>query len=79
MTTQSTTTETADPAITENEFLLRFVSHMVATAGQTFSDGGSIEDYAREVAPLYWQDTTGRLDGPEACAEADIDCWEHAG
>lgn len=68
-----------DLELTEAQFVQRFVSHMATTAGGTFSDGSSIEDYAKEAAPAYWQDVCCRLDGPEACAEADIDCWEHAG
>lgn len=66
-----------DP-ITEEEFTVRFVKHMVLLGGDQFDDGSSIEEYAREVAPLYWREDHQREDGPEACAEADFDCWEYS-
>ncbi len=39
--------------MTEAEFVQRFVVHMVTTAGSTFSEGSSIEDYAKDAAPTY--------------------------
>lgn len=64
--------------IAEAEFIEHFVNHMVLMGGTEFSDGTSIEEYAREVAPLYWAEADHRADGPEECAEADIDCWEYS-
>lgn len=58
------------------EFTERFVAELVTLGGDTFSDGGSVAEYAREVAPLYYAEDYQREDGPEACAEADFDCWE---
>lgn len=64
--------------ITRDEFIERFVKHMLSVGGTTFADGGSIEEYAREIAPTYWGDEGLREDGPESCAEGDMDCWERA-
>lgn len=44
--------------------------------GATFSGGESIEEYARLAAPTYWAEPHQREDGPHACAEADMDCWD---
>ncbi|MDK8874718.1 hypothetical protein [Paracoccus sp. SSJ] len=63
--------------ITEAEFIERFVNHMVLIGGTEFADGSSIEAYAREAAPTYWAEVDQREDGPEACAQADISCWEY--
>lgn len=65
--------------MTETAFIERFVNHMVLVGGTEFADGSSIEEYAREVAPTYWANSDQREDGPEACADADMDCWEYAG
>lgn len=65
--------------LTREMFIERFVNHMVLVGGTEFADGSSIEEYAREVAPTYWEDADQREDGPEACAEGDIDCWDYAG
>lgn len=64
-------------AITRDEFIERFVARMLR-AGPAFADGSSIEEYAREVAPTYWGEESQREDGPESCAEGDMDCWENA-
>jgi len=58
------------------EFTEAFVKEMIRLGGETFSDGSSVEEYAQEVAPLYFAEDWQREDGPEACAEADFDCWE---
>lgn len=62
------------------DFVGAFVAYMVAQSGGsggTFADGSLIEDYARCVALLYWESDDERADGPEECAQADMDCWEH--
>lgn len=62
--------------LTEAQFIDRFVAHCLAHCGGThFDDGTPIADYAREVAAICWKDPTSRADGPEACAEADMDYW----
>ncbi len=68
----------AEPEMTKDDFVERFVDHLISIGGRTFADGESVEDYAREVAPIYWAEEWQRADGPEACAEADFDCWEPA-
>lgn len=60
---------------TEEEFIARFVKHMVQCAGPNFDDGTSVEDYAREVAPLYFAEIDQRADGPEECADSDMSYW----
>lgn len=58
-----------------DKFLTRFKAHMLKRAGETFDNGDSIADYADETGPTYWDDPDQRADGPEACAEADMECW----
>lgn len=63
--------------LTQEEFCARFKAHMLKRAGATFDDGESIADYADETAPTYWEDEAWlRKEGPEACADADMDYWE---
>lgn len=62
--------------ITEAEFTDRFVAHCLKTCGFShFDDGAQVETYAREVAKSYWSDPIYRDEGPEACAESDMDYW----
>lgn len=61
--------------ITREEFLARFKAELLRHAA-TFNEGGSVDDYADEIGPTYWDDLEQRADGPEACAQADLDCWE---
>jgi hypothetical protein len=68
----------AEETISREEFIERFVKHMLSAAGATFNDGSSIEEYAREIAPTYWGEKSQREDGPESCAEGDMDCWKRA-
>ncbi|PTW45665.1 hypothetical protein [Rhodovulum kholense] len=66
----------ATTEITEEAFVERFVGHCLAQCGFThFDDGEPVEAYARKVAPSYWADAHYRADGPEACAEGDMDYW----
>lgn len=65
--------------MSKEEFVEAFIVHMVRLAGgpgAAFKDGGSIEEYARGIAPKYWEDAGQREDGPHVCAEADMDCWD---
>lgn len=59
----------------KDEFIERFIAYMLKAAGPKFDDGESIEDYARETAPTYWDDPSQREDGPEDCAAADMSYW----
>lgn len=62
--------------MSKEEFCAQFVAHMLKQAPfQKFDDGGTVEEYARETAPLYWDNPDQRAEGPEECAEADISCW----
>jgi len=63
-------------AISREEFIERFVKRMIEVAGATFSDGSSIEEYARATAGTYFDDPDQREEGPEACAKSDRDYWE---
>ncbi|RCW84867.1 hypothetical protein [Paracoccus lutimaris] len=54
----------------------RYVAHTLACCGFThFDDGGSVADYARECAAAAFDDPYYRSDGPEACAEGDMEYW----
>ena len=69
-------TQKPNTELTLEEWTERFTAHMVKMAGFThFEDGGSVEEYAREVAAASWQDPLYRDDGPEACAESDMHYW----
>jgi hypothetical protein len=58
------------------QWINRFVSHMCANAGfEFFDDGGSVADYAAGIAQSYYEDAWRREDGPEDCAESDMDYW----
>lgn len=63
--------------ITEAEFLKRFTAFLIKYGGEAWADGEPMENYAKDVAPAYWGDASQREDGPEACAEADMSCWEY--
>lgn len=53
-----------------------YVAHTLKTCGFThFDDGNPVEDYAREAAAAAWADPDYRADGPEACAESDMEYW----
>lgn len=57
------------------EFVDRFVERMLRKAGPKFDDGSSIEEYARETGPTYYEDEEQRSCGPEECADADMSYW----
>ena len=62
--------------MTRVEFTRRFIAYMCDNAGFThFDDGTAVAAYAAEVVETYWADSTYREDGPESCAEGDMDCW----
>jgi len=60
--------------LTQEEFTRRFVAEMLSIAGPTYADGGSVEEYAREAAPGYFEDDFGMT--PEECASTDVSYWE---
>ena len=60
--------------ITQEEFIERFVKRMLRD-GATFDDGSPIEEYAREAAKIAWDESDLRGEGPEACAEAEMEYW----
>lgn len=62
-------------AIEKEEFCRRFTARMIARMGKTFDDGDSIEEYADQAAPTYWEDVSTREEGPEDCADSDISYW----
>lgn len=64
--------------IGEAEFVERFTAHLVGRVGETDSAGESVRAYGEQMGPIYFRDLDQRLEGPEACAEADLDCWELA-
>jgi hypothetical protein len=60
-------------------FIDRFVAAMLRIAGPKFDDGDSIEAYARDTAPSYFEEQyqDDDLTTPEECAAVDISYWEH--
>ncbi|MDZ4393787.1 hypothetical protein [Cypionkella sp.] len=64
------------PELTKEQFIDRYVAHTLKTCGFTkFDDGPDVESYAREAAAAVWDDPMYREDGPEACAEGDMEYW----
>jgi hypothetical protein len=61
--------------LTKEAFCARFRARMLARAGVTFGDGGSIAEYADQAAPTYFDDAAQRAEGPEECADADMSYW----
>lgn len=70
-------TEATTPSepMTKEEFCRRFVDYMVGRAGEKFSDGESIREYAESVAEASWEDPDQRAEGPEESAGADMSYW----
>ena len=58
----------------EEEFIERFVAHMLRRAGPKFDDGSSVAEYARDVAPSYWDDPDPSAEGPPGCPAPALDC-----
>lgn len=62
--------------MTRDEWIEAFVAEMMKQAGfATFDDGTNVADYARDVAPTYYDDPNMRADGVATCVESDIDYW----
>lgn len=62
--------------MTKEQFIDRFSAHCLKRCGFThFNNGESVDLYAREVAVSYWSDPIYRDDGPEICADSDMDYW----
>lgn len=62
--------------MTLEEFTERFCNRCRAMCGFThFDDGKSVEEYCGEVAKSYYDDQHYRDEGPEACADGDMDYW----
>lgn len=66
-----------ETTLTEAEFIERFVAEMLRIVGPKDCDGESVELYARETAPSYFEEQF-RLDdmSPEECARTDVSYWE---
>lgn len=62
--------------LTKEEFTKRFIAHMIKQAGFThFDEGMAVEDYADSVVDSYFNDPDRRDEGPETCAEEDMEYW----
>ena len=56
--------------MTKQDFIERYVAHMIKICGGThFDDGGSVADYARALAETYPENFEGFT--PEKSAEGD--------
>ncbi|MCJ2043796.1 hypothetical protein MKK58_04490 [Methylobacterium sp. J-078] len=62
--------------LTKEQFCARFVTEMLRIAGPKDSEGHSVEDYAKDAAPTYFDDPDQREAGPEECAQSDFSYWE---
>lgn len=66
----------AEPEMTKSAWIDAYVAHTLKVCGFShFEDGTPVEPYARETAESYWSDASYRDDGPESCAESDMDYW----
>jgi hypothetical protein len=67
--------------LTPEELTERFVKEMLRLVPETktFKDRTSIEKYARETAPIYYDEQYAEDPSltPEELAEADISYWEY--
>lgn len=62
--------------MTQSEFCNRFVDSVTKYAGfREFGDGEDVAAYAGRIAATYWEEPDLRSEGPEACAEAEVDSW----
>ena len=62
--------------LTRKEFCTRFVAEMMTAAPIYDGTPEELRAYAEEVAPTYFEESHQFLEGPEACAQADIGYWE---
>jgi hypothetical protein len=67
--------------ITKDEFVARFKARMIAfaCAPEDIDGAASLAKYADQAAPTYWDEPDQRDEGPEACADAEMSCWEDDG
>lgn len=62
--------------LTKEQFVERFIAHCLKECGFThFDDGTPVAAYASEVAESYFADPEFGSEGPEVCAESDMDYW----
>ena len=62
--------------LTLGEFTRRFTAQCHKRCGFThFDDGASVSEYCVEVARSYYEEPDYREEGPEACADSDMDYW----
>jgi hypothetical protein len=61
--------------VTKEQFIERFVKYVTDRCPPTFDDGSSVEQYARDTAPTYYDEPDQRADGPEECAYSDMSYW----
>lgn len=62
--------------LAKDEFCRRFIAYMLKKVGPVDTEGNSVEDYAMETAPTYWEDQHQDGYSPEECAQIDLDYWE---
>jgi len=65
--------------ITKADYESRFVAQILKYAGEKFTDGSSIADYAKDAAKSYFSeyetDPTDEDNLPEQAADIDIGYW----
>lgn len=61
--------------ISKPEFFARFKHRMLMRLGPKTAKGEDVASYADVAAHLYWDEPDLRVDGPEECADLDIECW----
>lgn len=62
--------------IAKDEFCARFITRMMASLDRYDGSEDELREYAKEIAPTYWDDPDMRAEGPEKCASTDISYWE---
>lgn len=64
--------------VSKEEFIKRFIDHMIKRVGNTDSEGNDVRKYAEEVAPTYFDDLDDEdIESPEDAAETDLSYWEN--
>jgi hypothetical protein len=65
----------SDTTISKDDFAQRFTAEMLRLVGPATADGQSVAEYAEITWESYWRDPRFRQDGPEACANIDLEEW----
>jgi hypothetical protein len=70
-----TTDVQKEPALPDEQWIARFIAHMVAVGTKCAAPDFDVPEYAKQAAPSYLLDRREYID-PEEAADTDISYWE---